>query len=346
MESRHLNAADGIRGVAVLIVLSQHLSAMLFPSTAPYISGMGKYGVWLFFVLSAFLLSYKFFYKGFSARELTSYCVGRVIRILPLFAIAVTIYCYAGYYPVEKIPSVIAFDIGFYHMWTIPVEFKFYFVLPVFAFIYFYIFRKLNKSSLFIIFCIFSIAAHQFFFPESKTPSSVEYTSYTTWYLPCFLFGIMAATLYVNRDFNVNEKVSDFIVTAIFIAMIIASPGVLNYLFGVPMTDYLGREFVALSLGWSVVLMLLINGRGVWGKVMRSKVLTYLGKWSFSIYLFHYIIFVEISRNHSYSIPYAVIALASAIAVGAAFYYLVEMNLEKSRHMLMRMMSSQQQTNQ
>lgn len=328
-------AADGIRGLAVLIVLTQHLSAILFPSTAPYIYGLGKYGVWLFFVLSAFLLSYKFHLKGYNKIELISYCIGRTIRIIPLFSLAVIIYCYAGYYPIDKIPNVLMFDIGFYHMWTIPVEFKFYFALPLFSFAYSYIFKKTNSTLLFLSFSLATIFIHQIMFPASNTPTSMEYTSYTTWYLPCFLFGIMSATLYINRGVNVSPIISDVIVTGIFVAMIIASPGVLHFLFGTHMTDYLVREFVILSFGWSVVLMLLINGRGLWGRIMTGRVLTYLGKWSFSIYLFHYIIFVEISRSHSYSFWYGLIALFSAIIIGAAFYYLVEMNLEKSRHKIM-----------
>ena len=52
---RHLNALDGLRGLAVLVVLASHFSsAGLFPR--PALHGVGKSGVYLFFVLSAFLL--------------------------------------------------------------------------------------------------------------------------------------------------------------------------------------------------------------------------------------------------------------------------------------------------
>lgn len=53
--SMRFEGADGIRGLACLIVLCTHAVAMFFNSTYMALAGMGKVGVWLFFVLSAFL---------------------------------------------------------------------------------------------------------------------------------------------------------------------------------------------------------------------------------------------------------------------------------------------------
>jgi len=52
----HFDALDGLRGLAVLVVIASHLSNVgLLPQ--PGLSGTGKAGVYLFFVLSAFLLT-------------------------------------------------------------------------------------------------------------------------------------------------------------------------------------------------------------------------------------------------------------------------------------------------
>jgi hypothetical protein len=48
---------DGIRGTAILMVSASHFSNL---RDLPF-SGAGQFGVWLFFVLSAFLLSSHFF---------------------------------------------------------------------------------------------------------------------------------------------------------------------------------------------------------------------------------------------------------------------------------------------
>ena len=53
---RHLDALDGLRGLAVLVVIGSHLSNVgMLPR--PGLSGTGKSGVYLFFVLSAYLLT-------------------------------------------------------------------------------------------------------------------------------------------------------------------------------------------------------------------------------------------------------------------------------------------------
>lgn len=76
MQGRY-EGADGIRGLACLIVICVHGSAFFFPDTGHYLAGTGKIGVWLFFVLSAFLLTSKFIRSGFAARLVVGYAVGR-----------------------------------------------------------------------------------------------------------------------------------------------------------------------------------------------------------------------------------------------------------------------------
>lgn len=61
-------AADGIRGLACLLVLCTHLPGFFLPDYGKYVTGTGKYGVWLFFVLSAFLLTSRLKPRGL-ARE-------------------------------------------------------------------------------------------------------------------------------------------------------------------------------------------------------------------------------------------------------------------------------------
>ena len=66
--SGRFEGADGIRGVACLIVICIHAIAIFFPSTRDLMAGAGKIGVWLFFVLSAFLLTSKFMRSGFERK--------------------------------------------------------------------------------------------------------------------------------------------------------------------------------------------------------------------------------------------------------------------------------------
>lgn len=130
----HLPEADGIRGLACLIVLVVHATAVTFPATYPYLRGTAKVGVWLFFVLSAFLLTYKLLHRGFSLRTLVDYGLGRFLRIYPLFALTVLGYYLlwpsAGIATQADLVQALTLQKGYIHLWTVPVEFKFYFFLP------------------------------------------------------------------------------------------------------------------------------------------------------------------------------------------------------------------------
>ncbi|ELW7387197.1 acyltransferase [Yersinia enterocolitica] len=331
MNKEYLVGADGIRGTAVLIVLCMHAVSVFFPATMPYLSGMGKVGVWLFFVLSAFLLSYKFISKGFDTPGLISYAIGRTLRILPLFAIAVCVYSIAGYYPASEIINILTFKYGFGHLWTIAVEFKFYFILPFFTAASIYITDKFGLKSLLISAAVF-IVIHQMIYPFFELKES---SIGMMWYIPSFLMGIITAVVYSNKKINILPNKSDLIVTIIFSLIVLSSPGARHALFGMEMTKDLQQQFIPLSFLWAIFLLLLVDGKGLWGKLMASTVFKKLGHWSFSIYLFHWVIYLKMADAflNNYYAMFA--SFFAAIIVGATFYNLVEVNIERFRHELM-----------
>lgn len=103
--SRHYAGADGIRGFACLIVLLVHAAALFFNDIYMALAGTGKIGVWLFFVLSAFLLTSKFEQSGFSVFSISAYAMGRALRVLPIFVLVVFLYYVFG--TVGSIPRII-----------------------------------------------------------------------------------------------------------------------------------------------------------------------------------------------------------------------------------------------
>lgn len=86
---RHVPVLDGIRGVAILLVLTIHFTLIsretLFGGVISRIAGLGWSGVDLFFVLSGYLITGKllesrespYYFRGFYAR--------RILRIFPLY---------------------------------------------------------------------------------------------------------------------------------------------------------------------------------------------------------------------------------------------------------------------
>ena len=88
-KSLQLDALDGMRGLAALIVILSHTSnssMFFFPYLNAY--GTGKSGVFLFFLLSSFLLSRALIKKGksaFSFTAMSAYAERRFFRIYPLY---------------------------------------------------------------------------------------------------------------------------------------------------------------------------------------------------------------------------------------------------------------------
>ncbi|MBK9055180.1 MAG: acyltransferase [Chloroflexi bacterium] len=93
-----MDSLDGLRGLAVLLVILGHTSnreAYFFPGAN--FAGMGKSGVFLFFILSSFLLTYPFLEKGEEARSknfLLNYAIRRFFSgVSTLFSLPSTGSC-------------------------------------------------------------------------------------------------------------------------------------------------------------------------------------------------------------------------------------------------------------
>lgn len=87
---RHLPALDGVRGLAVLMVLLFHFVGGVQPTNAleqivVRITNYGSYGVELFFVLSGFLITGILYDSREDPRYFRNFYMRRVLRIFPLY---------------------------------------------------------------------------------------------------------------------------------------------------------------------------------------------------------------------------------------------------------------------
>lgn len=148
-----MDSLDGLRGFAALVVVFSHTSnsGMFF---LPFfdLRGIGKSGVFLFFLLSAFLLILPLLKKGrevLSFPVMSHYWQRRFFRIYPLYTayllLAVVSTLVIGIlFGKDGVGIPFALDwYGFFNhltlqeskgvTWSIAVEFKFYFILPIFV---------------------------------------------------------------------------------------------------------------------------------------------------------------------------------------------------------------------
>ena len=175
--------------------------------------------------------------------------------------------------------------------WSILVEFRFYFVLPVLALIYSVLFK--NKLLPSIILTLILILVSQSFWPQSE---SLVNDSRLEFYLPIFFMSSLLAVIYHNWQGSYlinNKKVRLAIEIAGLIAivtLIIMIPSVSSYMLGksIPL-DYYHKQFMLFGFLWSIVLFACIAGIGILRRFFEARFLRYLGFISFSMYLLHII---------------------------------------------------------
>ena len=135
------DALDGIRGLAVLIVFLSHTSGRSIV-IAPWLNflGLGHVGVYLFFVLTAFMLTYSLIRRRVG---LLDFYQRRFLRIFPLYALVICAVFSWQLHTGRVDPLYLGVKGGFpgfiSHLiflrgdsifWTVAAEFQFYLVLP------------------------------------------------------------------------------------------------------------------------------------------------------------------------------------------------------------------------
>lgn len=154
-ETRRFHELDGLRAVAILLVLAFHSWFFLqfalpdkthfatYSQTIPAFLGFvrrGDVGVDIFFVLSGFLLSWQLFTERRSQGRFAAgrYYARRVFRIYPLYLVALTIVALGGGLRLGMLGNVFAYNIWLDPLsivipwtWSLSVELEFYLVVPL-----------------------------------------------------------------------------------------------------------------------------------------------------------------------------------------------------------------------
>ena len=289
---------NGVRGFAVLLVVLSHASYHeLHLIEGLDFNGLGKTGVFIFFVLSAFLLTYGLLVKSRSVADLVAamprYLTRRILRIYPLYLLALTAslvvsLCYAPFY-VDSAASLINHLLlleGRGIFWTIPVEFGYYLILPIIV-AGLLVARK--RPGLVLISLILFVTLWQGLFPPDFLP-------FTPYYLSLFLMGSVAAyTFYYTEqhypDIVASKLFRGLATTACALslaAIALTAPALWGYLTGREIPQ---NHFHYNFIMFGVISTVLVLGAAWSAPALRrffsSRVMVYLGEISFSIYVWH-----------------------------------------------------------
>jgi peptidoglycan/LPS O-acetylase OafA/YrhL len=336
----HLDALDGLRGLAVLIVLLSHLSnygVLALPGIG--LSGTGKSGVYLFFVLSAFLLTRALldrplakFADGFLWLD---YALRRVLRIWPLYLVVLLASWWltrsgvqGWHYAMDTATLLrhLRLQEGQSVLWSIPVEFTFYLWLPLVALALAWVQQRRWPWAVEILLAALALAGAAWAWPaQAAAVNDVRLGPY----LVIFLCGAMAA----RWDHRLRTGVKPprqaawaVVGIAAVLACALSIPQVWAGLAGESADGALNhRWFVFFGLVWSLLLLAVLHGPAWLRAPFIWAPARLLGVVSFSAYLWHMPVLDGLRRIGVGDGPLATaVVLAAVVAVAVVSYLLFE----------------------
>ncbi len=292
----HFKALDGLRGLAVLFVLLSHSSnSELYFHEYLNFSRIGKTGVYLFFVLSAYLLDRQIALAYLTHKSSKSYwknyLLRRFLRIYPLFVISLVVHGILNWIGlttvIDSIEDVYLHLImvkGESMFWSIPVEFKYYFISPLMLW-FCHRFLKWHKQKMLILFILvlFGSVLLEYLF-------RFEITS-TLRYFPIFLVGTFLSIYeLLFRDkmkSYISPKQYNWIGLLALLLIITTTPYYFNQFFPVEVNFQNAAFYFPYAFLWGFILLAAKYGKGFIQTLLELKFLRYIGTISFSLYLFH-----------------------------------------------------------
>jgi peptidoglycan/LPS O-acetylase OafA/YrhL len=282
------NDIDGLRAIAVLVVVAFHFG--FFPN--------GYLGVDVFFVISGYLITSIVFREASENRfSVGDFYLRRIRRIIPLVVVTLTVAMIIGV--IVMLPddlenlaqSVIATNFfgnnilqlitthdywnivneykPLMHTWSLGVEEQFYFLYPI-------LFLLLGNSKrikfVLPVLIVLSLISLFLFFFYSNANSKFYLIQYRFWELS---IGGIGAILTVNKNVSGKYKI-------VFLLSLLG-------VFFIETTNDLKLLFTVLA-----TLGILVTGNKNQYKIssfiLQNKILTFIGKISFSLYMWHQVV--------------------------------------------------------
>ncbi|SDS42791.1 Peptidoglycan/LPS O-acetylase OafA/YrhL, contains acyltransferase and SGNH-hydrolase domains [Opitutus sp. GAS368] len=296
---RYFSGLDGLRGIAILLVVLYHAPRLKLP-LIDILQENGRHGVSLFFVLSGFLISTLLLReaRGSGGISLRKFYARRAVRLLPLYYAvlifqAVLIYLFNQYSPENqalfkaKLPSYIFYFSNwlptatqgpFFHSWSLAVEEQFYLG---FGFLLVWLGPRQAAGVLF--------AALLVKFMTYRVAGNVDVDS-AIWrvvfsYQEPVIWGVLLGfALDCERSFNLLARLTDA-------RWKVAGLMILAF-------TWMATHPMESQTSWDAELLFALMALSVGGLVVRKrsavfdfKLLAHVGRVSYGIYLFH--IYVE-----------------------------------------------------
>ena len=346
---RYITGLDGIRAIAVIMVLAYHLKLALFKS--------GFLGVTVFFVLSGYLITGILIseVEEEGTIDLKNFWLRRIRRFVPavmsmavviIFVSAVVnriiftkgckdflasvlgfnnwwqIFNKVSYFEAAGVPS------PFTHCWSLAIETQFYLIYPLILLGIYKLVKsrgegRAKRGLLFagvtLLLALISVILMIILFDPQQDASRVYYGTDTRAF--SLLFGALLAILWEYRmvprrlSASVNMVLGS-VSFAVLLVMTIAINGSSNFW-------YRGGQFLGTIL--TVLMVYAVSGRKTWlSRFLSNPVLKWIGDRSYSIYLWHYPIILLISKGIKASWWITLIEIVLSVVLAELSYRFIE----------------------
>ncbi len=337
-----IKGLDFLRGIAIIGVLFRHNELNFF------LSGPGGYGVDLFFVLSGFLVSGLLFseYKRRGKVNTRLFLIRRGFKIYPAFYFFILVSIlffglgFESYFPFNSILSEVLFLQSYFppmwtHTWSLAVEEHFYFLLSLIIFLTVR-FRWILKNNLMVLFFIGAIIIPLILrinYVYADLRHSQEPFFYTHLRIDGLFMGALLGYLWhfrpaVIEKFYRKKKIFAFL-SILFVAPVFFLKS--NNLFMLT----LGFNLMHISFALAVLLVMSKAGEKFLfeNRMTRniSFVISYIGLYSYSIYIWHLFVQNLLLRSISNLYLEGSVYFIASILFGIAISKMIEIPMLRFR---------------
>ena len=336
---------DGLRGIAILMVIFCHTILFRAPGWESPVVLSGWAGVDLFFVISGFLISGLLFaeYRRNGTIRFKRFAIRRALKIYPAFYALVILSVFINLRTTNPKVVLVAFlhDLFFMqsyasgtygHFWSLSVEEHFYILLPLALYFMMRRSKPEDADPFRFVPWLFAIVAPAVLIARLLTARYVVPFNWQTHLFPThlridsLLFGVLLsywANFHSEKFWGfVRPRCHLFLLVGIFLVsplFLVSQYDRWMYTFG----------FTVLYAGFGALLLGMLSVRvELWPKVLQlvPRTLAFIGGYSYSIYLWHIPWLMLLGYLHVIRIPYLGLAafVFGAIAVGIVTSKLIE----------------------
>ncbi|EGL17481.1 MULTISPECIES: acyltransferase [unclassified Paenibacillus] len=351
---RYMPGLDGLRAISVLAVIAYHFNLK-------WAKG-GLLGVEVFFVLSGYLITDQLLWELKTQRKISlwHFWIRRIRRLLPamvsmLMVVALglilidpsrmqtlkgdfissvfyvnnwyLIFHQVSYFESFGPPSPIG------HLWSLSIEEQFYVIWPLLLFFLVRLLRRQGKLAVFILLgAAVSVIAMALLYVPGTDPSRVYYGTDTR----AFAILIGAALAVVWPSWRLTDRISS---GARSLLDLLGAVAMLILFIMMNQTNEYDSSlypvgFLFLSVVTAVIIAVLVHPASQLGAILAAKPLSWIGKRSYSLYIWHYPVIILSSPEANVGEPGFVdilLQLTLIFMLSALSYRFVEEPIRRGR---------------